>query len=119
MGPINPFLGYVAAGALVIGIAAGWKVKDWQCDAAYAAALEKAEKQRKEMQGKIDEISAIYEEQRDKANVVVAGKTREIREIYKTLPAVPVDCAADVRIVGLLEGSVGDANAAASGKPSK
>jgi hypothetical protein len=119
MGPINPFFGYVAAGALVIGIAAGWKVKDWQCDAAYAAALEKAEKQRKEMQGKIDEISTTYEEQRDKANVVVAGTTREIREIYKTIPAVPVDCAADVRVVRLLEGSVGNANSAASGKPIK
>ena len=39
MPTINPFMGYVAAGALVIGTAAGWKVKDWQCDAAYAKAL--------------------------------------------------------------------------------
>lgn len=119
MGPINPFLGYVAAGALVIGIAAGWKVKDWQCDAAYAAALEKAEKQRKELQGKIDAVSTLYEAQRDQANVVVAGKTREIREIYKTLPAVPADCAVDVRVLRLLESGVSDANSAASGKPSK
>ena len=82
--PINPILAYVAGGALIIGVAAGWKVKDWQCDAAYAAALEKAEKQRKEMQGKIDEISTNYETQRDQADLVVAGTTREIREIYKT-----------------------------------
>lgn len=116
MVPINPLLGYVAAGALVVGLAAGWKVKDWQCDAAYAAALEKAEKQRQQMQGKIDEISSLYEAERDQANMVVAGRTREIREIYKTLPPVPVDCAPDPRIVGLLEGSVSDANAAASGK---
>ena len=116
MGPINPFIGYVAAGALVIGIAAGWKVKDWQCDAAYAAALEKAEKQRKEMQGKIDEISASYEAERDKADVVVAGTTREVREIYKTLPAVPADCAVDPRVVGMLESSIGNANARTTGK---
>jgi hypothetical protein len=119
MGPINPILAYVAGGALVIGVAAGWKVKDWQCDAAYAAALEKAEKQRKEMQGKIDEISTNYETQRDQADLVVAGTTREIREIYKTLPPVPIDCAANLRVVGLLESSVSNANAAAAGKPSK
>jgi hypothetical protein len=119
MGPINPILAYVAGGALIIGVAAGWKVKDWQCDAAYAAALEKAEKQRKEMQGKIDEISTNYETQRDQADLVVAGTTREIREIYKTLPPVPIDCAANLRVVGLLESSVSNANAAAAGKPSK
>ena len=116
MGPINPFMGYVAAGALVIGIAAGWKVKDWQCDAAYAKALEKAEKQRKELQGKIDDISTVYQIERDKADVVVAGKTSTVREIYKTLPAVPVDCAVDARVLGMLESSVSDANARASGK---
>ena len=116
MGPINPFMGYVAAGALVIGIAAGWKVKDWQCDAAYAKALEKAEKQRKELQGKIDDISTVYQIERDKADMVVAGKTSTVREIYKTLPAVPVDCAVDARVLGMLESSVSDANARASGK---
>jgi len=116
MGPINPFMGYVAAGALVIGIAAGWKVKDWQCDAAYAKALEKAEKQRKELQGKIDDISTVYQIERDKADVVVAGKTSTVREIYKTLPAVPVDCAVDARVLGMLESSVSDANSRATGK---
>lgn len=117
--PSNPIFAYVAGGALVIGLAAGWKVRDWQCDAAYAKALEKAEKQRKELQGKVDEVSSLYEAERDQANVVVAGKTREIREIYRDLPPVPVDCAPDARVVGLLEGSIGDANAAASGKPRK
>jgi len=113
---INPFMGYVAAGALVIGIAAGWKVKDWQCDAAYAKALEKAEKQRKELQGKIDDISTIYQIERDKADVVVAGKTSTVREIYKTLPAVPADCAVDARVLGMLESSISDTNSRASGK---
>lgn len=119
MGPINPFMGYLAGGALLIGTAAGWKVRDWQCDAAYAKALEQAEKQRREMQGKIDAISSSYEAERDKADVVVAGQTRTIREIYKTIPAVPVDCTPDVRVVGMLESSIGSANAAAAGKLSK
>lgn len=119
MGPINPFIGYLAGGCLLIGVAAGWKVKDWQCDAAYAKALEQAEKQRQEMQGKIDEVSTLYETERNQADLMVAGTTREVREIYKTLPPVPADCAVDVRVIGLLEGTVSDANARATGKPSE
>ena len=112
-------MGYVAAGALAVGLTAGWKIKDWQCDAAYSNALEKAQKQRQQMQGKIDEVSTLYQAERDKADVVVAGERETIREIYKTLPAVPADCAADVRIVRLLEGGVSRANAAAASEPSK
>lgn len=112
-------MGYVAAGALAIGLASGWKIKDWQCDAAYSKALEKAEKQRQQMQGKIDEVSTLYQAERDKADVVVAGERETIREIYKTLPAVSADCVPDVRVVGLLEGGVSRANAAASGEPSE
>lgn len=116
MGLLNPVMGYVAAGALVIGLASGWTVRDWRCDAAYSKALEKADKQRQEMQGKIDEVSTLYQTQRDQADVVVAGERKKIREIYKTLPAVPADCTADARIVELLEGGINRANAAASGK---
>lgn len=112
-------MGYVAAGALAIGLASGWKIKDWQCDAAYSKALEKAEKQRQQMQGKIDEVSTLYQAERDKADVVVAGERETIREIYKTLPAVSADCIPDVRVVGLLEGGLSRANAAASGEPSE
>lgn len=117
--PINPIMGYVAAGALVIGLTAGWKIKDWQCDAAYSAAMEKAEKQRQQMQGKIDEVSTLYQAERDQADVVVAGEKQTIREIYKTLPAVPADCVPDARVIGLLEGGINRANASASSEPSK
>jgi TolA-binding protein len=117
--PFNPIMGYVAGGALLIGVAAGWTVKDWQCDAAYAKAVEKAEKQRQQMQGKIDEVSSLYQTQRDQTDVVVAGERETIREIYKTIPASPVDCVPDARVVGLLEGGVNRANAAATSEPSK
>lgn len=119
MGPINPIMGYVAAAALVGGVAAGWKVRDWQCDAAYSKALEKAERERKALQGKIDAISTTYEEERNQANMVVAGTRTTIREIYKTLPAVPADCSPDARAIGLLESSISRANANASGQPSE
>jgi len=112
-------MGYVAAGALAVGLTAGWKVKDWQCDAAYSAVLEKAEKQRQQMQGQIDEVSTLYQSERDKADVVVAREKQTIREIYKTLPNVSADCVPDVRIVRLLEGGVSRANAAAASEPSE
>lgn len=38
----KPILLYAVGGALVIGVASGYKVRDWQCDASYAKALEKA-----------------------------------------------------------------------------
>lgn len=115
----SPLIGYVAAAALIVGVGAGWKVRDWQCDAAYAAALEKAEKQRQEMQGKIDEISSSYEQQRNQADMVVAGTRQTIREIYRDLPDAPVDCAPDARVIGLLQGNVDNANASASSKSGK
>lgn len=114
----NPLIVYVAAGTLVIGAAAGYKVRDWQCDAAYSKALEKAEKQRAEMQKAVDDVSQVYEVERDQADVVATERTNTIREIYKTAPAIPADCTPPVGISGLLEGGVRDANAAATGKPS-
>jgi len=113
----NPLLIYVAAGTLVIGAAAGYKVRDWQCDAAYSKALEKAEKQRAEMQKAVDDVSLVYEVERDKADIVATERTNTIREIYKTAPAIPADCTPPDGISGLLEGSIRDANAAVTGKP--
>lgn len=113
---LNRFSAYLAAGALIIGVTAGWKVRDWQCDAAYAKALEKANKQRDKAQGAVDEISATYEAERDQTYGVATQTKETIREIYRTAPAVPVDCNPDPRIVGMLESSVGSANADATGK---
>ena len=118
MALINPLMIYGLAGALVIGVASGYKVRDWQCDAAFAKALEKAEKLRVKKQEIVDDISQTYETERDQANVVATERTNTIREIYKTAPAVPVDCAAPDALRRVLEGSVRDANAAATGKPS-
>ena len=118
MALINPVMIYGLAGALIIGAASGYKVRDWQCDAAYAKALEKAEKLRVKKQEIVDDISQTYETQRDQANGVAAERTYTIREIYKTTPAIAPDCAAPDAVRRLLESSVRDANAATTGKPS-
>jgi hypothetical protein len=118
MALINPLMIYGLAGALVIGVASGYKVRDWQCDAAFAKALEKAEKLRVKKQEIVDDISQTYEVERDQADVVATERTNTIREIYKTAPAVPVDCAGSDALRRVLESGVSDANAAATGKPS-
>ena len=118
MALINPVMIYGLAGALIIGAASGYKVRDWQCDAAFAKALEKAEKLRVKKQEVVDDVSKTYESERDQANVVATERTNTIREIYKTAPAVPVDCAGSDALRRVLESGVSDANAAASGKPS-
>ena len=107
---------YGLAGALIIGAASGYKVRDWQCDAAFAKALEKAEKLRVKKQEVVDNVSQTYEVERDQANVVATERTNTIREIYKTAPAVPVDCAGSDALRRVLESGVRDANAAATGK---
>lgn len=114
---LNPLFIYVAAGTLIIGAATGYKIRDWQCDAAYAAALEKAEKQRAKKQEVVDDVSLVYEDERNQANVVATVRTNTIREIYKVSPAVRADCSAPDAARRLLEGSIRDANAAATGKP--
>jgi hypothetical protein len=108
---------YGLAGALLIGAASGYKVRDWQCDAAFAKALEKAEKLRVKKQEVVDNVSQTYEFERDQANVVATERTNTIREIYKTAPAVPVDCAGSDALRRVLESGVRDANAAAAGEP--
>ena len=118
MALINPIMIYGLAGALIIGAASGYKVRDWQCDAAFAKALEKAEKLRVKKQEVVDNVSQTYETERDQANVVATERTNTIREIYKTAPAVPVDCAGSDALRRVLESGVSDANAAAAGKPS-
>jgi hypothetical protein len=118
MALINPIMIYGLAGALLIGAASGYKVRDWQCDAAFAKALEKAEKLRVKKQEVVDDVSQTYESERDQANVVATERTNTIREIYKTAPAVPVDCAGSDALRRVLESGVSDANAAAAGEPS-
>jgi hypothetical protein len=118
MALINPLMIYGLAGALVIGAASGYKVRDWQCDAAFAKALEKAEKLRVKKQEVVDNVSQTYEFERDQADVVATERINTIREIYKTAPAIPADCAGSDALRRLLESGVSDANAAAAGEPS-
>ena len=103
---------YIMGGLLIVGFLGGYKVKDWQCDAAYAKALEKAAKQKEQMQGVIDAKAQEYEKARDIADGRSIERTDTIREIYKTIPAPPADCPVPPdRAVGLLIESIRDTDA--------
>ena len=109
---------YVMGGLLLVGFIGGYKVKDWQCDAAYAKALEKAEKQRVAMQKVIDSKSAQYEETRNAAEVKSVERTNTIREIYKNVP-VNADCPPPPdSVVGLLIESIRDTDTPGSSSKS-
>ena len=104
---VNPLLVYAAAGALVVGLIGGYKVRDWQCDAAYTKVLEKAERQRQKMQAVIDEKAKAYEDERAKADQVSVERTNTVREIYRNTPAPPAECAPPPAAVRVLIESIG------------
>lgn len=112
----SPLTFYVAGAALLIGVAAGYKVRDWRCDAAAAAALERAVEQAQEMQHEVDAQAGSYETARAETYGVGTTVEREVRTIYREVPAPPVDCAVPDDVVGLLQGRVDHANASASGE---
>lgn len=112
----SPLYLYAGAAALAIAAFGGYKVRDWQCDAALAKALERAEEQRREMQDEVDQTSRAYEALRAEAHALGGRATREIHTIYQELPSSDPDCQPPDRVVGLLQDSVRAANANASGQ---
>jgi hypothetical protein len=111
---------YIIGGMLVIGFLGGYKVRDWQCDAAYAVALEKAEKQRAKVETILDTKAAAYEERRTVADVQSVERTNTVREIYRTVPAAATSCAPPADAIRVLLESIGNPDAeVATGKLGK
>lgn len=99
---------YVMGALLFAGFLGGYKVRDWQCDAAYSKALEKAAKQKEQAQEVLDTKANAYEETRSAAEATSIERTNTIREIYKTVPVpVSADCPAPPNgVVGVLIESI-------------
>ena len=112
---INPLLLWGAGGALMVGLFAGWSVRDWKADADALAAVVRADQLRKEMQAKIDGASTGYEDWRGGAETTNIETRNTIREIYRNVE-VPSDCAVPPAGVGVLQGRVASVNAAATGQ---
>jgi len=113
----SPVTVYVAIGALVIGAYGGYKYEYNVCQAAYAKALEQAAQQKQQMQETLNAKSAAYEEASDRAAAAGEQTNTTIKEIYRSVPAPPANCAVPDALRVLLNERVGSANAAAtSGK---
>jgi hypothetical protein len=102
---------------VVSGGATGYAIRDGAAKSAAAKAYKAAEEQRVVMQGKIDLISAQYEEERRRVSSVNVQRTNTIKEFYRDAPAVPAECALPDPMYGLLVNSVRDANVS-TGEPS-
>lgn len=113
--PIPP-IAYIAAGTLVLGLFAGWSVRDWKADADALSAVLKAEELEDEMQGRVDAAAARYEELRSQQEPQKIQTRNTIREIYRDRP-IPVDCAVPADATSVLQQAIDRANAAASGVP--
>ena len=115
----RPFMPYIAGAAILASLATGYKIRDWQCDAALANALEEAAERQQEMQNELEQKARAYENLRDYADGLGASRGTSIREIYREVPAPAPSCAAPDNVVGLLQDGINLANAAASGEPSE
>jgi hypothetical protein len=117
MGLSRTFAIYIALAVFAAGLTVGWTVRAWRCNAAYASATDKALKAKTKKQEVVDDVSQIYEETRASNDIGTVERTNTIREIYRTAPAAPADCAAPDAVRRVLEGGVSAANAGASGQP--
>jgi hypothetical protein len=102
--------------AFVIGCTVGYSNRDNMAKAAAAKAYQAAEKQRSELQEKINVISAEYEAERNRTSQVRVERTNTIRRYYSTSGPVAASCAVPDTVYGLLANSVRDANASTSGE---
>lgn len=113
---MNPLILYSSLGALALGIATGWSVRDWKSDADQLSAMESANRQREKMQEKVDALSLGYEADRSIADSNSIIRQTELRTIYRDIPT-PSNCAAPDAARSLLQDSVDEANARLAGKP--
>ena len=112
----NPFMPYIAGAALLASLVTGYKIRDWQCDAALTKAMERAAKQEREIRDELDERSRAYETLRSQTDGMGAARATDIRTIYREVPAPAPSCRAPDGVVSVLQGGINSANAAATGQ---
>jgi len=105
--PLPYVLGALVA-VFVLGCANGYAIRD---GAAKAAAV-KAYKAQMVVQDRLNNVSTLYEAERERASRVATERTNTVREIYRDV-TVPAECALPDVSYGLLIGAVRDYNAAA------
>ena len=105
-------IGLVVALALLSGGAAlaVKSVYDKGYAAAEAECKAKGDAQAQAIQQALNDVSRDYEALRQKADKVRTERTNTVREIYREVPAPPIECAPDTRALRLLDAAISDAN---------
>jgi hypothetical protein len=103
-----PYILGALVAVFVLGCFNGYAIRD---GSAKAAAV-KAYKAQIAVQERLNNVSTLYEAERERASRVNTERTNTVREIYRDV-AVPAECALPDASYGLLVDSVRDYNAAA------
>lgn len=106
-----------AAGLLLAGFGAGWKVQGWRCEAARSGALEQAIQMKAVGDKIVADFATTYEGDRANGQAEHHTATTEIRTVFADR-VVPGDCAAPADARRVLEVGINRANSRASGEPS-
>jgi hypothetical protein len=103
-----PYILGALVAVFVLGCVNGYAIRD---GSAKAAAV-KAYKAQIAVRERLNNVSTLYEAERERASRVATERTNTVREIYRDV-AVPAECALPDVSYGLLIGAVRDYNAAA------
>jgi len=103
-----PYILGALVAVFILGCANGYAIRD---GSAKAAAV-KAYKAQIAVQERLNNVSTLYEAERERASRVNTERTNTVREIYETVE-VPAECALPDVSFSLLVDSVRDYNAAA------
>ena len=113
---INPLVLYSSGAALLLGVCAGWAVRDWKADADALGALEAANAAQKAAVEAVAKPSERLETVITELKPLEIETRNTIREVYRNVE-VPADCAVPAAGVRLLDDARHNANAAAAGEP--
>lgn len=113
---INPSLVYGTLGALLLGVATGWTVRDWKADSDALAAADAARKAQERALAAVNKPAEHFETVVAELKPLEIETRNTIREVYRNVE-VPADCAVPAAGVSLLEAARLNANAAAAGEP--
>jgi hypothetical protein len=104
-----PYILGALVAVFILGCANGYAIRD---GSAKAAAV-KAYKAQIAVQERLNNVSTLYEAERERASRVATERTNTVREYYRDGPAVPAECGVPDPMFGLLISAVRDYNAAA------
>lgn len=111
-----PYALPIALAGAGLAFVGGYKIRDWQCDAAAARELEANAIESARMQDAADTAATGYEQDRSQTYADHTVREETIRTIYRDRQ-VPGDCAVPDNAALVLDEAVRAANTGTTGEP--